>query len=129
MIASLGHFKFKGKLLTAGNFAFPIALVFFALIRSLPVSLLVLLIVGWGYMVFFNMANILVQTHVEDEFRGRVMGVYALNFGGFMPLGALLAGAVAAGVGAPVTVIAGSAITVAIAALVWWMAPRLRALE
>lgn len=129
MIASLGRFKFKGRLLTTGSFVFPLALILFALIRSLPLSLLVLMIVGWGFMVFFNTANILVQTHVEDEFRGRVMGVYTLNFGGFSPVGALFAGAVAAGVGAPVTVIAGAAITLAFAALVWWMVPRLRALE
>ncbi len=129
MIASLGRFKFKGKLLTTGSFVFPLALILFALIRSLPLSLLVLLIVGWGFMVFNNMANILVQTHVEDEFRGRVMGVYTLNFGGFSPVGALLAGAVATGVGAPMAVITGATITLGFAALIWWLVPRLRALE
>ena len=129
MIASLGHFKFKGKLLTTGSLLFPLGVILFALVRSLPLSMLVLLVVGWGFMVLFNMANILVQTHVEDEFRGRVMGVYSLTFGGLMPIGGLAAGAVAAGVGSPITVAAGAAITFVFAVLVWWIVPRLGALE
>lgn len=129
MVASLGHFKFKGKLITAGSIVFPLSIILFALIRSLIPSLLVLLIVGWGFMVLFNMANILVQTHVEDEFRGRVMGVYSLTFAGLMPVGALLSGAVATEVGAPLTVAAGAGITLAFALAVWWLAPRLVALE
>lgn len=129
MIASLGRFKFKGKLLTVGTFVFPLGVILFALIRSLAVSLVVLLIVGWGFMVLFNMANILVQTHVEDEFRGRVMGVYSLTFGGLMPIGALLAGAAADATSAPLTVAAGAAITLVFAILIWWIVPRLGALE
>jgi cyanate permease len=97
-----------------------------ASLRALPVSLPVLLIVGWGFMILYIIANILVQTRVEDEFRGRVMGVYTLNFGGFSPLGALFAGAVADGVGALLTVIAGAMVTLAFATVVWWKAPRLR---
>jgi MFS family permease len=129
MIASLSGFKHKGKLLTMGTFVFPLALIVFALIHSLPLSLLTLLIVGWGFMVLFNMANILVQTHVADEFRGRVMGVYSLNFNGFSSIGALLAGAAAEEGGAPATVIAGAALVLAFAVLIWWTVPRLRELE
>ncbi len=129
LIASFGRFRFKGKLLTTGTFVFPLALILFANLRSLPLSLLSLLIVGWGFMVQFNLSNVLVQTHVQDELRGRVMGVYSLAFGGLMPLGALLAGTVADQIGAPATVIAGACITLGFALFVWWMAPRLRALE
>jgi MFS family permease len=129
MVASLGRFKFKGKLLMAGSVVFPVSLILFAPITSLLPSLLVLLLVGWGFMVLFNMANILVQTHVEDDFRGRVMGVYSLTFGGLMPIGALLAGGVAEAVGAPLTVAGGAAITLVFALLVWWLVPRLGALE
>ena len=129
MIASLGHFKFKGKLLTTGSLVFPLAIILFSLIHTLTLSLLSLLIVGWGFMVLFNTANILVQTHVDDEFRGRVMGVYSLAFGGLMPVGALIAGAAADRVGAPATLIAGAVVTLGFALWVWWRAPRTSALE
>jgi predicted MFS family arabinose efflux permease len=70
MIASLGRFKFKGKLLTTGSYVFPLALILFALMHLLPLFLLVLLILGWGYMVLFNMANILVQSTSRMNFGG-----------------------------------------------------------
>lgn len=129
MIASLGHFRFKGRLLTAGMLVFPLSLIFFAAISALLPSLLVLVVVGWGFMVLFNMANILVQTHVEDEFRGRVMALYSLTFLGLTPVGALLSGAAADVVGAPLTVAGGAAISLAFVVLVLWLVPRLGALE
>ncbi len=129
MIASLGRFKFKGKLLTIGSLVFPLALILFAQFRVLPLSLLTLFIVGWGYMSLFNMGNVLIQTHVDDELRGRVMSVYALAFGGLMPLGALLAGTVADQVGSPTAIVAGALVTLALAVAVWWRVPKLRALE
>ncbi|CAG0941855.1 Putative bacilysin exporter BacE [Anaerolineae bacterium] len=129
MIASFGRFKFKGKLLTIGSLVFPFALILFAQVRALPLSLLTLTLVGWSYMSLFNMGNVLIQTHVEDELRGRVMSVYALAFGGLMPLGALLAGTVADQVGSPTAIVAGALITLALAVLVYWQVPNLRALE
>jgi len=46
LLASLGRFHFKGKLLTLGTFAFPLLLLVFTFVRSLPLALLVL--VGTG---------------------------------------------------------------------------------
>jgi predicted MFS family arabinose efflux permease len=129
MIASLGRFRSKGKLMTLGTFLFPITLIIFAFVRALPLSLLVLVAVGWGFMVLFNMANVLIQTQVTDQLRGRVMALYSLTFFGGMPIGALWAGAVAERVGPPETVLIGSGISLAFAALVYIFVPQLRALE
>jgi predicted MFS family arabinose efflux permease len=129
MIASLGRFKFKGKLLTIGAFVFPISLFIFAGITSAPFSLLAIIVVGWGFMVLFNMANTLIQTQVTDELRGRVMAVYSLTFFGLMPLGGLWAGAVAAVVGAPTTIVVGAGVSLAFAILVFVFAPKVRALQ
>jgi uncharacterized membrane protein len=43
-------------------------------------------------MVQFTTINMLLQTRVEDEFRGRVMGLYTITFFGFAPFGNLLIG-------------------------------------
>ena len=43
-------------------------------------------------MVQFTTINTLLQTRVEDEFRGRVMGLYTITFFGFAPFGNLLIG-------------------------------------
>ena len=44
---------------------------------------------------------------VPDRLRGRVMSLYSMMFLGMTPLGSLLAGTIAAHVGAPVTVAMG----------------------
>lgn len=128
MIASLGNFRWKGKLLTIGTFAFPLTLIAFAFIRSIPLSLLALVAAGWGFMVLFNMLNTLLQGIVEDDLRGRVMSIYTLTFFGGMPIGALWAGAVAEQYGEPLTVILGAVISLGFAVFVYWRIPKVRAL-
>ena len=129
LLASLGRFKFKGKLLTAGTILFPLTLLIFALIRWLPVSLLVLVAVGAAQILALNLANAIVQTQVSDELRGRVMGIYSLVFFGFMPIGGLLAGAAAQYIGEPETVAVSALISLGVAALVWVFLPQVRALR
>jgi MFS family permease len=129
MVAALGRFRFKGKLLTLGMFVFPVLLLAFAEVRWLPLSLLLLVGTGWGFMILFNMANTLVQTLVPDELRGRVVSVYILGFFGLNPLGGLLAGGVAELIGEPLTIFGTGLICLVFAGLVWLRAPILRTLE
>jgi MFS family permease len=95
IIASLGRFSFKGRLLTFGSFAFPLLVLVFSFIRQLPLCLVVLIGTGIANIFIFNLANALVQTLVRDELRGRVMGIYSLTFFGFLPVGALWIGSMA----------------------------------
>ena len=90
MVASLARVKIKGKLLTLGSLIFPVLLLVWSAMRWLPLSLLVLVGVGWGTMLVLNISNILGQLHVPDQLRGRVMSIYTLVFFGMFPLGALL---------------------------------------
>ena len=75
------------------------------------------------------MANTLVQTHVSDELRGRVMSIYSLTFFGGMPLGALWAGALAQVIGAPLTIVVSAVIALLCAVFFWVRVPQLRTLE
>jgi MFS family permease len=125
-IASLGRFKFKGKLLTVGTFAAPTILVIFALIRWLPLSLVFVLGIGTASMLITNLANTLVQTLVPDTLRGRIMGVYSLTFFGFMPIGALWVGTVAQHFSEPIALVANSVIALIFAGFVWKFIPEVR---
>ncbi len=129
MIASLGRFAWKGKLMTVGMFAFPISLIIFANVNLLFASLAILVCVGWGFMVLFNMANILIQQSVSDELRGRVMSIYALTFFGLMPLGALWAGFFAEHFGEPATIMLGAGISLVFGMFVFWKIPQVRKLQ
>ncbi len=128
-IASLGRFKFKGKLLSFGTYAFPIGLTAFALARWLPLSVLALIGVGWASILIFNLANALVQTLTSDQLRGRVMSAYSFTFFGFMPLGGLLAGVVAEKIGEPATILLWALILIGSAASIWTFLPKIRELQ
>jgi MFS family permease len=129
MIAALGRIKFKGRLLTIGSFVMPLILILFSTTRLLPLSMLALVGIGWGFMVLANMSNALIQTNVPDELRGRVMSIYMLAFFGLMPAGSLINGVLASRFGAPATVLVNGSIMLAFAALVWLRFPIVRALE
>jgi MFS family permease len=129
MIASLGRFKFKGKLLSLGTFTFPAFILIFSSTQSLPLSLAALAGVGWGFMILFNMINVLIQTVVPDDLRGRVVSVYTLSFFGLMPIGAVLAGWAAELIGEPITILSSALVPLCFALLVYKRVPELHRLE
>jgi MFS family permease len=86
-------------------FCFGGGLILFGLSRSLALSLLVLLITGFGMMQGLAASNTVIQTLVPEDKRGRVMSYYTMAFVGMAPFGSLLAGALARRFGAPHTVI------------------------
>ncbi len=129
VIAALGRFRRKGRLLTAGMLALPVLLIIFSFVRSTPLALLVLMAAGWAFMSLFNMLNTLIQTIVPDELRGRVLSVYTLSFFGLVPVGSLLAGSAASIVGEPLTVLVSGILLLLSALGLWIWAPQIRALE
>ena len=82
----------RGQLLVLTNIAFPLILIAFAFTSLLPLSLILAFGLGAGFMVQFTTINTLLQTLVEDKFRGRVMGLYTITFFGFAPFGNLVIG-------------------------------------
>jgi MFS family permease len=124
MIASLGAFNYRGRLLTFGSFVFPILLLLYSLVRSIPLSLLMLIGVGWGFMLFINLSNALIQTIVPDELRGRVMSIFTLSFFGLFPIGSLLAGTAASYIGEQTTVTISALIMLAFAVVAFCAFPR-----
>ena len=129
MLAYLGSRRFRGRLWTVGAFVMPVALVFFAWLRWLPLSLLAMVGVGWGFMMISNNSNAIIQSHVPDELRGRVMSVYTLVFFGSMPIGALLAGTLAQQIGEPLTVMLGASLLMLLAIAAWIFLPTIRRQE
>jgi predicted MFS family arabinose efflux permease len=126
--ASLGNFNRKGLLLTIGNIFFPMMVLLFASSRIFPLSMLILVGAGLGFMIQNTMTNTLVQTSVPDYLRGRVMSVYMLVFQGLFPIGSLMAGTIAQNFGVPIGAAFGGAIAL-IAGLAWlWRAPYIRKL-
>ncbi|HXA08334.1 MAG TPA: MFS transporter [Chthoniobacterales bacterium] len=113
------------KLAFGGVWLFSAMLLLFSFNRNLIVAMLCLAGSGFGMMLFFSTSNTTVQTIVPDEMRGRVMGIWALIFGGMIPFGSLEAGALAHYIGTPATFGIGACIC-ALAATVTLMIVRRR---
>ena len=105
---------------------FGVGLVAFSFSRVVWLSLALVLVAGLGMMVQMASSNTVLQTIVDDDKRGRVMSFYTMAFMGMAPFGSLLAGALAERIGAPNTLLAGGAFTVAGAVL---FATRLRTMR
>jgi MFS family permease len=102
-----------GRWITFASMGFGASMILFASSRSYPLSVVLLMPVGFSMMLQMSSSNTLIQTMVPDELRGRVMAVYSMMFMGMAPFGALVAGAVANHIGAPITVSLGGLTCVA----------------
>jgi MFS family permease len=127
-IASLPSAARRGRLLTAGNLGFPALVVLLSLSRSFPLSLVLLLGIGFSFVAQNALANTLIQIAVSDELRGRVMSFYTLTFGLMMRVGGMQAGLVGDALGAPVAVGTGALLCLLYGLLVAWRFPRVRRL-
>ena len=97
---------------------FGAALVLFASSRSFWLSAALLVPAGFCMMLQMASSNTLIQTMAPDHLRGRVMSVYSMMFMGMAPFGALMGGALADRLGAPLTVAMGG--VACVAGAVWF---------
>jgi len=82
----------KVKLLRPGFLAFAAVLAAFALLRRAGLAYPVVLVLGYAYFLVITALSTLLQAHLRDDQRGRVMALWIMGFGGTVPLGVLVAG-------------------------------------
>ncbi len=110
--------------LSCGGFG--VSLILFSWSRNFWISAALLLPVGFSMMLQMSSSNTLIQAMVPDHLRGRVMAVYSMMFMGMAPFGALLGGALADRLGAPVTVTMGAVACLGGATLFGLQLPKIR---
>ena len=116
-VASAGHILPTRTMALGGVWIFSLTLILFAFNKNLYLGVVLLAVVAFGIVLYFSTSNTVLQSIVPDEMRGRVMGIWALIFGGMIPLGSLEAGVMADFIGTPATMAIGAFIC-ALAALV-----------
>jgi predicted MFS family arabinose efflux permease len=104
ILARLGDFKGKGRLLILSSLVFSASLILFSLSRIYALSLVSLVFIGGASVTAIALINTILQTEVSDEFRGRIMSAFMFTFAGIMPFGNLLAGALSEALGVSLTV-------------------------
>ena len=90
-VAGNAHRTRLGPLMFYGLMGFGAALVAFSLSPWFWLSVPALVAVGAGQQVYMSSNNALIQTNVEEEYRGRIVSTLFLNRS-MVPLGTILAG-------------------------------------
>lgn len=80
-----------------------ISLVLLAYAHYLPSALLFTMMVSFAMMMQNSSINTYIQTHAVPQYRARVISYYVMAFQGVAPLGALMIGALAEGIGLTAT--------------------------
>ena len=127
ILASLPNKK-RGLLLLLGTLILGVALVGFAFSKSWSLSLVLIAFVGIGQSSRMALGNTLVQYYVDDNYRGRVMSIYMMNFG-LMGLGVFVAGILAEYLGVQRVVGGLAAILALLSILAIAFVPRIRNLD
>ncbi|HEY7877914.1 MAG TPA: MFS transporter [Gemmatimonadaceae bacterium] len=114
-----------GRAIAIAAMVFGAGLAVFSLSHVLWLSLLLLPIVGGGFMVQTASTNTILQTIVPEHLRGRVMAFYAMAFLGTAPIGSLVAGVVADRIGVPWTIFMGGIACIGGGILFWLRLPKI----
>lgn len=96
-IASMPN-RGRGKLMLYNSLLLGISLVPFSASSTFWLTATILVVVGLGQSGRMSLSNVLVQSYSEDEYRGRVMSIYMMEFGLTM-IGTFLVGLLAATIG------------------------------
>ncbi|SPE51508.1 conserved membrane hypothetical protein [Verrucomicrobia bacterium] len=123
-VAAVGSQLNRRLLVFGGLGVFSLMLLLLSLVQNYFLALLCLGIGGWGMLLFFSTINTLLQTSASDAMRGRVMGIWALVFGGMTPLGGLEAGTLSHFAGVRWALAIGAMICALAALVVWLRIPR-----
>ncbi len=125
-LAAFSNIRYKGLALTIGQFVFAGGLIGFAASRTITLSIICLLLIGWGTVTHLAMTNTLIQMITTDDFRGRVMSTYFWAQSGLAPFGSLFIGWMAQSWGAPIAVAVGGIVCLAGYLTIHLLRPKIR---
>ena len=110
---SIGTFLARQELegvVRIGLGGFAVALAVFGLLRSPGPAYPVAFILGLFYFATVTSLATVLQRRLQDSVRGRVMALWAMAFGGTVPLGAIAAGPLSGRFGISAVVVAGAVV-------------------
>ena len=126
-IAALGNWR-RGMLLIIGSFVSGGALLLIAAFPFYYAAAAIMILVGLGDAGRRTINMGLIMEVVEDQYRGRVMSVFMMNFG-LMPLGVLPAGMIADALGGQAAIAILGALLIAVTLPILLTQRRLRTFQ
>ncbi len=117
------HVRRQGRAILVAIMVWGAAIVVFGLADTLWLSLAMLAIAGAGDMVSGIFRNSILQTAVEDRYRGRLDGIGMAVWATGPSIGNVESGVVASAFSVPVSIVSGGLLTIAGVGLLRWFAP------
>jgi predicted MFS family arabinose efflux permease len=105
----------KPRIVRVGLASFGVLLSVFALAREPTLAYPVAFAVGLSYFAVVTSLSTILQAHLSDVVRGRVMAIWMMAFGGTVPVGVLVAGQVAEATSITTVVLAGAIVALLLA--------------
>ncbi len=118
-----GHVRRQGRAILVAIVVWGAAIVVFGLSNTLWLSLLMLAVAGAGDMVSGIFRQSILQTAVEDRFRGRLDGIGMAVWATGPSIGNVESGVVASVFSVPASIVSGGVLTIAGVGLLRWFAP------
>ena len=122
LVAWLTRVRHRGKLVIGAVGVFGTLFIVYSLSSSMLLTLPIMFLMGLTTALYSTIKETLIQTLVDDSYRGRVMAMNSI-FWSFTPIGALLAGALAAVFGLQVALAINGALVLLYAPLLWFGTP------
>ncbi len=94
-VAARGAQIVRVRTLYIGVLVYALSIIFFGASHHIATAAPLLFVAGGGIILFYSIGNSIIQTESPDHLRGRIMGIWALVFGGSLPLGTFLMGVIA----------------------------------
>ena len=126
LAAYMNSSRNKGLMVTLGQIAFIVPLIALGYVVSLKISLLLLVLMGWGTVTQLVSMNTLIQVSVPNGLRGRVFSVYLWALQGVAPFGSLLIGWLAQNWGVPLAALIGGLVSLVSIGVLHLVSPSVR---
>jgi MFS family permease len=127
IVASMGN-KNRGMLFLHTGVFLGASIIAFAISELFWVSLLVMIVAGFGQAARLTLSNTLLQSYTEDAYIGRVMSLFMMQWG-VTSLGSFLVAIAAEFVGVQEAVAATGAMLIMVSLYCYAFAPRIRRLQ
>ena len=127
-VAWKGANSYVGYTLLSSNILFGISGIIFAISHNIWQGTVAAFIFGFFNAVHVSLGVAAIQINVPEHIRGRVTGAYELAWSSY-PLGGLIIGAIASGVGLKIAIIIGAITVMFFTCFVFFYSPRIRNLK
>ena len=122
LVAGMSGTRRRGRIVVFGVAGFALLVICFALSRNVLLSAGVIFLLGLVVALYGTLNDTLLQTLVDDDYRGRVLAVYSM-FWGLTPIGSLEAGFLANHVGVQTALAINGALVLCYAPILWRLTP------